>query len=79
MLFNNISDRFDEIPIKYFPRKTKKDSCRYLFNGLKSLSHNPNVPEEYFDNLEIHLLKIVELLKRNMLVDHTPQHISSIK
>ena len=79
MLFNNISDRFDEIPIKYFPRKTKKDPCRYLFNGLKSLSHNPNVPEECFDDLEIHLLKIVELLKRNMLVDHTLQHISSIK
>ena len=29
---DNISDDFDEIPMKYFPKKTKKVSCRELLN-----------------------------------------------
>ena len=70
-VIDNISDGFHEIPMKYFPKKTKRTSCRELLNKLKSLSHNPNVPEEYFGDLEIHdLLKLVELLKRNTLADH---------
>ena len=43
----NISDGFDEILMNYFPRKTKRASCRELLNKLKSLSDNPNVPEEW--------------------------------
>ena len=44
---DNIPDYFDEIPMKHFPKKTKRASCRELFfrellNELKSL--NPNVP-----------------------------------
>ena len=65
----NISDDFDEIPMKYFPKKAEL-SCRELLNELKSLSHNANIPEECFDDLEIHLAEMVELLKRNTLVDH---------
>ena len=29
-VFDNISDGFDEIPMKYFPKKTKRASCREL-------------------------------------------------
>ena len=53
---DNISDGFDEIPMKNFPKKTKRASCRELLNALKSLSHNPNILEECFDDLEIHLV-----------------------
>ena len=66
----NISDGFDEIPMNYFPRNTKRASCRELLNKLKSLSDNPNVPEECFDDLEIQLVEMVELLGRNKLIDH---------
>ena len=31
-IVGNISDDFDEIPMKYFPKKTKKVSCRELLN-----------------------------------------------
>ena len=48
---DNISDGLDEIPMKYFLKKTKKVSCRELLNELKSLSHNPNVLEKCFDDL----------------------------
>ena len=54
----------------YFLKKTKKASYREILNKLKSLSYNPNVPEEYFYDLEIQLVEMVELLKRNTLVDH---------
>ena len=67
---DNISEDFDEIPMKYFPKKTKRASCRELLNELKSLSHNANIPEECFDDLEIHLAEMVKLLKRNTLVNH---------
>ena len=43
---------------KVFPKKTKRASCREV-NELKSLSHNPNVPEECFDDFEIDLVKMV--------------------
>ena len=39
-------------------------------NKLKSLSQNPNVPEECFDDFEICRMEMVELLKRKTLVDH---------
>ena len=55
---DNISDGFDEIPMKYFPKKQKGLHVVSL-NELKSLSHNPNVPEECFDDFEIHLVKMV--------------------
>ena len=67
---DNISEDFDEIPMKYFPKKTKRASCRELLNELKSLSHNANITEECFDDLEIHLAEMVKLLKRNALVNH---------
>ena len=57
--------------MKYFLKKTKRASCRELLNELKSLSNNPNVLEECFDAyLEIHLVEMVELLKKNTLVYH---------
>ena len=56
--------------MKYFPKKTIRVSCRELLNELKSLLHNPNVPEECFDDLVIHFVEMVELLKRNTLVGH---------
>ena len=49
---DNISDGFNEIPMKY------------------SLSPNSNVPEKCFYDFEIDLVKMVEFLKRNTLVDH---------
>ena len=61
---------FIEIPMKCFPKKTKRASFRELLNELKSLSHNPNALEECFDDLEIHLMEMVELLKKNTLFDH---------
>ena len=61
---DNISDDFDKIPMKYFPKMTKRASCRELLNELKSLLHNANIPEECFDDLEIHLAEMVELLKK---------------
>ena len=66
----NTSDGFDEISMKYFPKKTKRTSYRELLNELKSLSHNTNDLEECFDDLEIHLVEMVELLKKNTLADH---------
>ena len=44
LVIGNIPDGFHEIPMKYFPKKTKRTSCRELLNKLKSLSRNPNVP-----------------------------------
>ena len=67
---DNISDSFDEVIIKYFPRNTKRALCRELLNELKSLLHNPNVPEECFDDLELDLVEMMELLKRNTLIYH---------
>ena len=67
---DNMSDGFDEIPMKYFPKKRQKGLHVESLNELKSLSHNPNAPEECFDDFEIHLVEMVELLKRNTLVDH---------
>ena len=67
---DNISDGFDEIPMKYFPKKRQKGLHVESLNELKSFSHNPNAPEECFDDFEIHLVEMVESLKRNTLVDH---------
>ena len=66
----NTSDGFDEIPMKYFSKKTKRASGKELLNELKSLLHNPNVLEKCFDDLKIHLMEMVELLKNSTLVDH---------
>ena len=57
----NISDGFDEKAMKYFPKKQKGLHVQSL-NELKSLSHNPNVPEDCSDDFEIHLVKMVEFL-----------------
>ena len=51
-------------------KKTKRGSSRELSNELQLLLHNPNVPEECFDDLEIHFAEIVEFLKRSTLADH---------
>ena len=61
----NISDGFDEKAMKYFPKKQKELHVQSL-NELKSLSHNPNVPEDCSDDFEIHLVKMVEFLYINM-------------
>ena len=45
-VFDNVSHGFDEIPMKYFQEKTKRALSREPLNELKSLLHNPNVPEE---------------------------------
>ena len=82
-VFDNISHGFDEIPMKYFQKKTKRALSTEPLNELKSLLHNPNVPEECFDDLKKHLAEMVEFLKRNTLVDHglvrRKQHVSSKK
>ena len=57
----NISDGFDEKAMKYFPKKQKGLHVQSL-NELKSLSHNPNVPEDCSDDFEIHHVKMVEFL-----------------
>ena len=51
---DNISDGFDQKALKTFPKKQKGLHVQSL-NELKSLSHNPNVPEECSDDFEIHL------------------------
>ena len=66
---DNISDGFHDMSMTYFPKKTKKPSSRELLNELKLLLHNPKVPEECFDDSEIHLAEMVEFLKRSTLMD----------
>ena len=66
---DNISDGFHDMSMTYFPKKTKKPSSRELLNELKILLHNPKVPEECFDDSEIHLAEMVEFLKRSTLMD----------
>ena len=52
-------------------KKTKRRSSRELSNELKLLLHNPNVPGECFDDLEIQFAEIWSLLKgAHSLADH---------
>ena len=67
----NISDGFDEKAMKYFPKKQKGLHVQSL-NELKSLSHNPNVPEDCSDDFEIHHVKMVEFLYIYTWVDLFP-------
>ena len=57
--------------MEVFPKKkTKRRSSRELSNELKLLLHNPNVPGECFDDLEIQFAEMMEFIKRSTLADH---------